>query len=114
MTRDSNLISSRFGTFATKKAQHFVKTSSGEFYVHKVTEKSTEKLYENCNDQLEFEVNIGESINSLLQFKPGDDSNVYFESLKQFFSMNSINDDVKKISFLISTIGKEIFGVYRT
>ena len=49
----------------------------------------------------------------LPQFKPGNDWNVYSKRLEKFFNATSVNDDARKISFLISTIGQEAYQLLR-
>ena len=45
----------------------------------------------------------------LPEFKPDGNWNVHFQRLEQFFNANSVNNDARKISILISSIGEETY-----
>ena len=55
----------------------------------------------------------GTSTLCLLKFKHDDDWNVHCERLEQFFKSNSVNDEVRKISFFISSVSQKSYQILR-
>ena len=112
MTPESKLAETSFGTFVTETRKHFLKTNSGGFvpFDDVAAIIAQERLKAFQVHQLSKE-NVREIC--LPQYKLGDDCSIYFEKLEQFFIANSVKDEVRKISFLISTIGQEAYEILR-
>ena len=104
MSLESKKFASSIDSFVTEKPENSaVNTSSEKFIVNEEVKESAE---EQCSS---FYFKQGPKMNIdqiQLQFKTSDDWNVHFIK-------NSIDDDARKISFLISTIGQDGYQILK-